>query len=540
MPAITPATPPPPVSLTDDERKVAQALVCGTSANTTAARLGMDITAYRGHERALAVRFGVEGRLPLVHALCCHRPQPPAGDARLPSLDASELLLLRALVSYPAQEDIAAAALITLTEVRPRRSRLVRVTGADNTADLVRRAHAWGMLGPHPSYAPARSPAGLHTAPACPDLLVWAESEMRGVINRCWPHRRVRVGAVIPSLTSIVRTVHVDGQVLVAKYQPLGAPLHSLTRGTYGSAANIRRQQVAYRLSDNSNERVQHRHLTSLRTAGLSVAAPTQAVGGFLFTEHVPGPTLSHVLKDDPAHAATVLTRVLRSTGPTLHDTLLDRNTLCASPIIKGLRGLQPDTASAHHLAHSAATQPAPHLITQITHAARTLLPRIEKLPRSPRPLYGNLHTDHIICHDADRETLLSPLLHFGPRGADLAQLISRCTLDLLACPTATAKLITDALRKAVTDHSRAIPRPARASWLLDVLCLWHADTLNAVAAALLAPPGMRLPHQAHSILQHLSRVSALLTALRRATSTRDPQPAWLYMLNHLARGHPA
>ncbi|MFE0062360.1 hypothetical protein [Streptomyces sp. NPDC059003] len=526
--------PPSPDGRTPDQERVAEALLTCVSGPAAAAQLGMDPTTFRRHVRDLHRRYGVDGAPPLVHALLTDGLRPPAIDSPLPGLDDVQLRLIPAIARWSHPRDIAAAALIPAADTPARIKQLLRTAQASNGADLVRRMHAWGLLGAHRSANTTEAAPQSHA-----DLVVLAERHVRAAAARQWPGHGIRLD-LLPALHSVVFLVHLAEHRFVAKYTLAGTCLSTLLHGLHGTRDNIRRQQAAYRQTRRTREFRQERDLQALGQAGIAVTAPAGVVDGVLFTQTPTLTTLSDVLREHPQRAARALTHVADILNATATKRLLPNSrTPAPSPIIQGLRRLQFPAPWAAQLARTDAPQaPAALSADILTTAQGGLLNRLEQLPVAPRPQYGHLQPDHILCpgHPSHTPTLISPALHFGPRGADLARLISRTHLDLLTCPAAAPPVVA-ALTALVTARSRQVARPDRRAWLTGVLHLWLADTLNALADTLLAHPDMPLPPQSQGITQHFHRAHSLLRVLRRASTMAicDPHKAWNYALQQTA-----
>ncbi|MEV0442971.1 hypothetical protein AB0I84_15740 [Streptomyces spectabilis] len=412
--------------------------------------------------------------------------------------------------------------------------KLQRTAGASNKPELVRLAHAWGLLGPcHPAsdhVPPSQSP------PRYADLVALAEDQIRQACRELWPEQDCSLLSAIPSSTGIVRKVRIGKQQYAATCDLLAAPLAELLLGIHGSKDCIRAQMDAYLPSPHAQACIQERQQHLLAEGGLPV--PTAAVAaGVLFTSWTSSPTASDLLKSDPARAMAVMTHALSLLPSVLTDKLMHnaRDMVMACPITQGLRRLQPSTPWAAALADSAASRLHPRLAQLIATSAQDLLPKVVRLSHQRRPVYGALQPDHIVCPDpGSAPMLLSPALHYGAPGGDVARLISRTTLEVLAGPRLLAVPVTHCLRKLVSASIMRVTPTQRGAWLYDLLQLWFADTLITVATSMISLAGMppSQPHQ--SIKEHLVRVQALLAALRHALTMRDPQRAWLSALHQV------
>ncbi|GGV50584.1 helix-turn-helix transcriptional regulator [Streptomyces spectabilis] len=538
MTTTSPSGEAPLAELTPDQQRVADAYLHTPSATRVARDTGLSAPTVHKHLRSICRAYGLTAPQPtrsnLLHALLSHSERPAAPGHPAPALEPADCRLIRAVAEQSTPQTIAAAALLHPKHVEERIKHLQRKMGVSNRGEIVRRAHAWHLLGP---FTPAASSApSTHAAPLYSDLATFAEERILDAARQAWPDHEASILTAIPASTGIVRTVQAGPYTVVAKYDFLGAPMAELLLGLHGSWDTIQHQIAAYQQSPDTRARIQQRELRLLAQARPGLCPPAWHSQGTLFTTLTCTTTLSDLFKTNPPLAIVCMARAVKAARTAVTGKLVDASWRSAPScsLTRALRRFQPSTPWTSQL-ERAAQQSTCALIDQITSTAAVLLPELERLPFKERPVFGHLQPDHIGYPEQTQEPLLlSPALHHSVHGADLARLISRTNLDFLTCPPHYAATMLPLLKHLVTEHIAAVPRPQQEERLRTLLQLWLADTLTATASSLMAPRDMPQPQQARSIAAHPDRVQRLLHELHAALDSPDPRKAWLSVLPHL------
>ncbi len=147
--------------------------------------------------------------------------------------------------------------------------------------------------------------------PSQEEVFAYAAGQVEQAARGLWPGAEVRLGPAVPSVTSYVRRVEVDGRPLYAKLSVLGVSLVSLLRGSCGDWVTVRDAQAAYVASPGSLLEREARQLAVLAgPAALRVPTVAGYEGGVLFTESVHGSTLAELLVRAPHRTTWLLEEV--------------------------------------------------------------------------------------------------------------------------------------------------------------------------------------------------------------------------------------
>ncbi|GAA2471031.1 hypothetical protein ACFPFX_32765 [Streptomyces mauvecolor] len=354
-----------------------------------------------------------------------------------------------------------------------------------------------------------------------------------------WPGSQIDLGTHVPSVTGYVRTIHLDGTPLFAKYSLLGLSLVSVLRGTCGSWTAVQQAQDAYVASPHALLAREAGQLRLLRRAGLKTPHVTGLDGGVLFTMPVAGPTLGDLVAKDPERTEALITGVLRI----LRDGLRRINTAEAEAVAIGERSI-PATFTRKFNGLSGAAylrQAGPHCSV-----LTAIVSRLQRMRMAPvtgaRPLvYGDLKPEHVVYVNGPdcAPIFIDPGMGLGRPQADHAKLLSRLILSLFADPPAPAAVhaITTGL-SAVAEHAVAgLGKTERSAWLRELVLLWLMDTVNIVSTYLTCPVVLPLPPQAVTITEQAASLLGLLDAVSTDLATRDPRTVWSLALSRLSQG---
>ncbi|TDC25409.1 hypothetical protein E1265_07060 [Streptomyces sp. 8K308] len=332
------------------------------------------------------------------------------------------------------------------------------------------------------------SPSVLR-APSVDELLDHATDQIFQAAVALWPGRRVKLLEAVPSVTAYVRLTEVDGQRLYAKTSVLGTSLVSLLRGAHGDLDQIRETQRAYAARD---DRLSLREAAQLDWLA-SLGRPTScrlvgAHGAVLFTEPVPGPSLSELLARQPAQTAGLLAALLEELEPLRrHDPagLGDMETPERSIVGTFTRKFDGPGRTAYLGAIGARLcTPARHrtLGRFLVPAVRDLSTHTWRYRALSVPVYGDLKPEHVLWPGGptSHPVLVDPGLRRAGELEDLARLVGR-TLLLAGTqlgPHATSRVV-DGVNTLIEHRMRPMGRPDVDRWLRDLMALWMMDTLN-------------------------------------------------------------
>lgn len=350
-----------------------------------------------------------------------------------------------------------------------------------------------------------------------------------------WPGRPLTIEQHVPSVTSYVHRVHVDGETLYAKVPYLGASLVSLLRGGYGTWPEIATRQREYAATPDNLAAREAAQLRLLSTLGRPLVCRLAGVrNGVLFTAAVNGPTLTDLLLARPDAAADLLGWPLQE----LHDLRspdvrhqADATRLISERSISGtfVRKFNATGTTVYIDRLGAERCPAaerPRVVEQL----RRTVNRLSRLRSAVLPVartelvYGDLKPEHVLYPDGPDglPVLLDPGLLRSHPAADMAKLISRIALVLVAHQpqTATVDGVIQGIDTLVSGRADGMARGARHAWIRQITALWLMDTLNITTTFLSAPPDLPMPRHADALVTQVARLAALVDAVSEDLAT--------------------
>ncbi|WP_326590719.1 hypothetical protein [Streptomyces brevispora] len=381
--------------------------------------------------------------------------------------------------------------------------------------------------------------------PPSPDtVFTYAAGHISRAAAARWPQAPVELGPVIPSVTSYVQQVDVNGRSLYAKVSILGVSLVSVLRGTHGGWDEVRAAQAAYLTSPRTLLARETAQLALLHgPAALNVPAVAAYTGGVLFTEPAPGPTLTDLILKEPHRTAFLLSLVTDAVATGLERpgvaAMVDRSEIRERSITGTFRRKFNGISGGLYL-------------RQTDHAAvlTTVVSRLRRALHAPAPplertvVFGDLKPEHAVFPNGaqGKPVFLDPGLMRGSWSSDTAKLISRTVLQVLGNPPARAdaRAVLDGITGfAHRQAAQSAPRraSAREAWMRHLVVLWLADTVNILTTYLSAPDGLPLPPHARRILD---RSDAVCGFLDRSTApllgSLDAESVWRLFLTATMR----
>lgn len=344
-------------------------------------------------------------------------------------------------------------------------------------------------------------------------------------VDDLWPDRNVVLGPQIPSITSYVCPVTVDGVELVAKYGWARSSLVSILRGARGAMAELMEAQLPYVRSRDSVTRREYQHLEALREIGRPRVADTAGFrAGVLLTHAVPGTTIAEEIAARPWDTSALLDTVLvslrdlhseagagylRGAWPIDERNIVDifrrKFTGPAGPGYIADLGRDSGLEEAERLA----------VVDHVGNAVRRLRRLATALPsRQWTAVYGDLKPEHVFL-SGHRLTFIDPALQWasGPQ-PDVAKLCGRALLLALCHPELRAvQQITQGVVATVNRYVAAaqLSRAQRTDVLRETMILWLMDTTNYLSSCLSVPPGYPLSTSQRALLSQGLRVAKVV-----------------------------
>ncbi|MCX4677632.1 hypothetical protein OG413_20385 [Streptomyces sp. NBC_01433] len=353
-----------------------------------------------------------------------------------------------------------------------------------------------------------------------------------------WPTAIMKPGPVVPSVTSHVQQIHVDGRLLYAKVELLGMSLVSVIRGRGGDWPTVKAAQVAYLARPGTLLEREAIQLQALANAGLSVPAVAGHRPGVLFTEHARGVTLAELVAQNPACTADLLRLVRQELDPALGEPALtaevDRAPITERSItgtfMRKFNGLSGPTY-LNRTPHGEALRAVVFRL-RTAYAGTTVLAR--------PVIFGDLKPEHVLFPpDGGRPVFIDPGLMRGPLCADLAKLLSRLLLDLVARPPGEddVRRVLEGIAAYTADVTTPLKAADASLWLRQLMVLWLMDTTNILSTYLTNPPDLPMSPQGAAVAARAEDVCRMLdlctTALTPRRSSRD---TWSLCLAHAAQ----
>ncbi|MFJ1607082.1 hypothetical protein ACIOHS_27470 [Streptomyces sp. NPDC088253] len=362
--------------------------------------------------------------------------------------------------------------------------------------------------------------------PTVAEVFVHAAARIHRAAAEIWPGDPVFLDQHVPSVTGYVHRVRVADRTLYAKTSFLGISLVSLLRGTRGSWAVVRQAQQDYEQRPDgllAREAAQLRALAGL--GGPQVCSVVGMRSGVIFTEAVPGPTLTELLLDRPGQTGELLERPLLELQP-LHRPGAARRLEPAGVMeersIAGTFLRKFDGAASAQYVEQLGVERVERLTReQVVELVRVSVRRLHglrmTLPSVPGTTlaYGDLKPEHVVFPEGPdgRPVLLDPgLLQASPM-IDVAKLLSRTVLFLVAHrpDPVTVRQILDGLAVLAVARAGHLSAKERRAWVRHLLTLWLMDTLNITTTYLSAPAGLPLPTLGQALVERADRVCCLV-----------------------------
>ncbi|WP_406144780.1 phosphotransferase [Streptomyces sp. NBC_01012] len=373
-----------------------------------------------------------------------------------------------------------------------------------------------------------------------PELVAhYATEHIAKAAGELWATSTVQLGPVVPSVTSHVQRLTVDGGVLYAKVELLGMSLVSVVRGSGGDWSAVKAAQSAYLARPGTLLEREAQQIHVLAGAGLRVPEVVGFRPGVLFTEHVHGATLAELVAASPGRTAELLHLVRQELAPVLrgHEVvaLADRAPITERSIPGTFLRKFNGPGGEAYLSRS----PHGETLRDIAFRVRRANAAAASSP-ARTVIFGDLKPEHVLFpFDGGRPTFIDPGLMRHPPCADLAKLLSRLLLDLVA-----RRPGEDAVRMVLdqvvvhTDAAAAHLSAADESGLLrQLVVLWLMDTTNILTTYLSHPTSLLMPRNGAAVVAKAGAVCRMLdlctTALGPHRSGRD---LWRLCLAHVAR----
>ncbi|MFE6761485.1 phosphotransferase [Streptomyces sp. NPDC057689] len=357
--------------------------------------------------------------------------------------------------------------------------------------------------------------------------------------HELWPTSVVQLGPVVPSVTSHVQQLTVDGDTLYAKSELLGMSLVSVVRGRGGDWPTARAAQRAYLARPGALLEREADQLRVLAAAGLRVPKVLGYRPGVLFTEYVRGATLTELVAASPGRTADLLHLVRQELAPVLRSpdvvALVDR-----APIVeRAVPGTFLRKFSGINGAVYLGRLPYGNLLRDVVLRLRRA--NVSATFTSSRPVvFGDLKPEHVLFpSDGGRPSFIDPGLMRNPPCADLAKLLSRLFLDLVACrPGEDAVRVVLEQAAVHADVAAAhLSAPEEDALLRQLVALWLMDTTNILTTYLSHPTGLPMPRIGAAVVSGAEAVCRMLDLCTSAlVPLRSGRDLWRLCLAHVAQ----
>ncbi|MBZ6142497.1 aminoglycoside phosphotransferase family protein [Streptomyces olivaceus] len=398
--------------------------------------------------------------------------------------------------------------------------------------------------------AVSTSPNSPPPTPSAAEVFAFADREISTAAATQWPHADLDLGDHIPSVTTYVRRIRVDGRPLYAKYSLLGMSLVSLLRGACGPWPQARVAQQEYVQRRDALIEREAAQLRLLARAGRPRVCPVPGVRrGVLFTEPVTGISLARLLldrrQDSAGLLATTLGELRELHRPAAVQRLGPAGAIGERSIAGTFQRKFNGLSGPAYVQRLGADQRVAGDREGVVAVLRQVIVRLHRIrartvPQQYRRVlaYGDLKPEHVLFPDGVDQppVFIDPGLLLAGTAVDVAKLTSRSVLTLAAARPGpkTGQHLVDGIASVTAERMEDLPLKARRSWLAEVLLLWLMDSVNILTTYLSAPAELPLPHQGTALVgrtadlcQMLDRISASLAAAD-ATST-----VWETALDH-------
>jgi hypothetical protein len=353
--------------------------------------------------------------------------------------------------------------------------------------------------------------------PSTGDVFGYACAQIHRAAGELWPDDTVRLGAHMPSVTCYVHRLRVGERELFAKHSMLGVSLVSVLRGSCGGWSKVAEAQKRYAVSPDSllaREAAQLEFLAA--RGGPKVCAVVGLRHGVLFTEPVPGPSLTELVLNSPADTGELLREAWGQLAPLHSPDLLERcgtipaigersiagtflrkfNGISGSVYLARLGGVRLPSVDGAEVSAL-----LPQVVACLKRIRSSVLPT-----ERPVLVYGDLKPEHVLYPEgpAAPPVFLDPGLLRAGATVDSAKLISRTVLGLIAAQPGqrTARLVVEGIGAFAAAILTDLDTDARRRWLREVLALWMMDTVNITSTYVSAPTPLPLPAQGSAVVQ--------------------------------------
>ncbi|WP_051828620.1 phosphotransferase [Streptomyces bicolor] len=381
------------------------------------------------------------------------------------------------------------------------------------------------------------------------DLFALSTDRIRRAAADLWPDEPLTLGDHVPSVTGYVRRVGVGGRDLFAKDSVLGLSLVSVLHGLAGDRDRVRATQAAYATSPASLLAREAAQLRTLDAAGVRVGHCAGYASGVLFTEPVTGPTLADLITKEPARTLDLLTAAVTGLEGLQHPRVVCQ--VDAAPIpersIDGTFRRKFNGVSGRiYIGRLGLDRLDERTCQGVAAVVGTVVARLLKLRLAP-PIgptvivYGDLKPEHVLFPDGPGEApvFIDPGLARGPAHHDVAKLVSRAFLMLIAAPPvdAPASAVVDGIAAFVADQTRALRGTLRGRWLRRLLVTWLMDTVNILSTYLTAPTELPLPEHAQTVFDQAEALCPVLDQVSaQLVAATDPYAAWQLALRAVTK----
>ncbi|MFH8441262.1 hypothetical protein ACH4D3_08535 [Streptomyces sp. NPDC018026] len=366
------------------------------------------------------------------------------------------------------------------------------------------------------------------TRPTVAEVFVHAAARIHQAAAGIWPGEPVLLDAHVPSVTGYVHRARVGDRVLYGKTSILGVSLVSLLRGTRGSWPTVLQAQQEYEQRPDGllvREAAQLRILSD--PSGPQVCPVAGMRDGVIFTEAVPGPTLTDLLLVMPERTRELMEQPLAELRP-LHRPGAARRLDPAGAIgersIAGTFQRKFNEGADTYVDDLGAEHCDPETRAAIVELVRASVSRLRRLRMTlPAPVgtslaFGDLKPEHVVFPAGPdcRPVLLDPGLLRGSPMVDLAKLLSRTVLVLITHrpgPAITRQILAGLALLALTRAGHLSARERR-PWLRHLLTLWLIDTLNITTTYLSAPAALPLPRLGAAVVDRALALCLLVDAV--------------------------